>query len=452
MKKNKTSDKKLILGMMLIFSLTFLLVYLVRWNVTFADEDDIIYADELNVGDFLPYGATISNNMIYYESSGGYINDLYVYYIPDEDDAVNFRTDINYDAIFDDPVGICSNCRYNYVCGSSVFIENEFSSNTECKEKYGSSFRFNEGYLNSWVASYLNKYGARTYGDSSSFNILKYSDIFGDYSKEFVGWEVAQMSGSAISLKPVLTDVSKKPVDYEITGDCSDGSSPSYYWYKYQDIDNYLIDGVYSNTTVGTNWNISDDGVFFIEFDKWEGSYFSSTLTFDFESGDDKYFSYDFKYDCVTCSAFLDNTEVDAFSEVKNLFYNKKIYKIDTSGKHVFSFKVNSDIWGFNLFVKNPMLLTLLNEDAVLDTSLVQDGDALYYQAVCENGYVLSGTTVFDAPDVTEEEPEEEKTEDIEQVPENPNTFVGNVVIIFTIAFVSFVLWRKFKNKKQEMN
>lgn len=446
--------KRNVLFILCSFSLLLGLVFIMNSNLTFATDSNTYYARDLQEGDILPVGATIVSDVDYYYISSPSNIGFYLSYIPSVEDELNYDDNLNYYSLYSKKISGC----FDYY--DFKFYYEADKDRDYCISKYGSNYSYGSRSYNELLT-----YDYEIFGyDMTSFyvnhgtnhKVMPYTDLYdvdSSFDGDFDYWKVSKISGPYMYLEPtnnvsVVKEVPSTNNDYEFEVSCADASVPEYNWYKYKEITNYS----FKNSNNGDNnveWVI-EDGIFSISgiYDyPFTNSY--SVLSFEFEAQKDDILLYSSVHNYLNIDinlgdVELSNNDVD-YSD--NHFYVRNKFTIDADDAYVIAVNVSDgyNYSGGSASFKTPSLLSPINTGAKLDQSLVSEGDVLYYEAVCENGYILGEKIEYIKPVVEDKEEtdnvvddenvENDKVESQDKV-ENPNTFVGNMFILFVIVLL----------------
>lgn len=465
--------KKKLLVLISSFCLVFLLVYVMNGNLTFATDSNSYYASELKVGDIIPVNSSIMSDVKYYYISNPDNVGFVLSFLPSESDTVNYDASENYYSINSKQITGCFN--YN---DKKLYYENGKDS-AYCVSTYGANYFYSSfSYWEIFIYYGASVYGAdittfhADYGDDfvvpSYSELYETDDSFDADSVEY--WVVAKINTPYVFLKPAdktnyFDSVPSVDNNYESCFVCEDASTPKYYWYKYSEINDYNITNA-TNGNKNFEWQI-ENGFYSVKLDTVNSDYSDSTLSFTFDAKKDDVLVYSSIYNSIGISADLG--EVNLFNNVSSYSYGKYFFSdnnhvIENDGSYNLDFTVfypysYSSFSNVNVSLKKPFLLTLLNEGNTLDQSLVNDGDTLYYESVCDNGYKMGSVLTYKEPSTEEEE--EIKNEDNSDTTENdsdttennPNTFSGNMILLaIALASVSITIALFSYNKKQTLN
>ena len=435
MNSKKNLSIKMIAKVCFVFVLVLLFVGIMKGNLTYANLDNVYYLEDLRVGDFIPYGSTILTTIDYHgysgsyyiaengekKYSGGYINNAHLYY-------QNFMQGCNYD-----------------------------------KEYLGSCFTID------------------TIMNNSSYDLKTFSDVVHSSSSaedEYIGWVVYKTYSSTVYLEPV-SDYSKinntPSLDNSYMIDTyfvdSDESLIENSWYRVTEINDYNIDNDFwikdNNLFRFRNTGIYDTNTSYVlsfKFDAEEGD----IVSFDIRGGlgylvrksigvDE--FIIEFNGNVVSdplgisCNFYSTDT---ASCHQKNDLYVTTRLSVTDSGEQTLTFtyinngqvydssKISLYTYGY---VKNLRVLSLLNEGKQLDTTLVKDGDVLYYMSVGDGIYILDQYLTYTS--LSNEDVSNEVVDDEEDKVDNPITF--DYICFFLIAIIICLTIAYFTNKKLKL-
>lgn len=357
--------KKIFLFTIFVFTLGLLLQF-----KTYSYED-VYYFDELKVGDFLPNGSTVISNVDYHEKSMHYSDVVYLRYY-------------SY-------LGDLENLEY-----SGAQVLRDFPISTKSRDV-----------------------------------VRTYQEIYETENFSFAGWIVVGVKNNEVYLEPADegADIITKPSDsndYLLEATCIDGTDASHLWYKYEDITQYQID------KGASAWQWNNGEISFRTFNTIRSGY-TTKITFTFQANQDSvlYFEsrafanpLDAEYHSTTADQFkmvLDGTEV----EIDNHdFYRKNYYELLSDGEHTLEFVFTRGKSAFAYaYFKNLRILTYLGDGEKLDTTLLNNNDKIYYEALCAD-YKMSGETIVKKEVVEIPEPEDD----------NPNTFDGISIYLLVIS------------------
>lgn len=103
--------------------------------------------------------------------------------------------------------------------------------------------------------------------------------------------------------------------------------------------------------------------------------------------------------------------------------------------------KTNNGTYTYG-YVRGVSVLSYLNEGKQLDTSLVKEGDKLYYMSIGDEQYVLGERLVYTAISATEE------TEEKPDVVENPITM--DAIFLFCLVVFMILLFFRYITAKMK--
>ncbi|MGN1372352.1 MAG: hypothetical protein ACI4XM_08790 [Candidatus Coprovivens sp.] len=404
---------KMIAKVCFVFVLVLLFVGIMKGNLTYANLDNVYYYEDLHVGDFIPYGSTILTTVDYH--------------------------------------GYCGNTYYND----------------------GSSVEYTDGYLNYVYIAY--KYTNLSYDkeflllNNSSHEVKTVYDFVSSYNPDFndkyIGWVVYKIKAPYVYLEAV-TDYSKinstPSLDNAYTIDTSfvdsDGSLSKNSWYRITDINDYEIN---NNFWVKENdlFRFRNTGIYA------SGTSYALSFKFDAKAGDIISFdtraglgwrsstdSYVIKLNGVTIPDPIGvDTSTPNVSQTNDLYVTTRLSVID-SGEQTLNFIYynNGQVYEPNNYllytygyVKNLFVMSLLNEGEQLDTSLVDDGDKIYYVSESDSGIILDQHLTYISPSSNEivddsSDDSNEFVQDEDKSVDNPIT-IDRIIFFFIVVFIGFI-------------
>ena len=256
-----------------------------------------------------------------------------------------------------------------------------------------------------------------SFSNSSPYLVDSYDKLFGT-TTNYSGWKykIIRYSGKEdpkfylifvpTSEYSKITNTPTKDNEYKTSAQCSAGSQGTYTWYKNKKFDLTITDSYGKSTIFDSAENLYN---YLIE-DLHSDSGNIHTITFNFTAEKGDFFTFDIGflaktgYSSVTYPHLLlnifhnsNNDNANSVYDISmNLLYNTLSFEITESGKQtiklgLYEYKIVS-AKEVEVYLKNPKLLSVLNEDATLNKSALVNGQSLYYETTCEDGYVLSGT------------------------------------------------------------
>ena len=454
--------KRNVLFILCSFSLLLGLVFIMNGNLTFATDNNTYYARDLQVGDILPVGATIVSDVKYHYSSGDVYEGFYISYVPSVKVTVIYDSSSSYFDIENIKISVCS-----VKTSSSSYYLRYYSptatSDNSCKTLYDTeNAYFYSTSLKEALKNDLKNYDGTYFVDyNKNFTIDNYKDVFSGSDFNFDFWVVKKIAADVIYLSPIENNnvILNKPSvdnDYNFDFSCGDSSNPEFNWYKYSVIDEYTISNLDSSLDA-YEWDIANN-VYSLYYSFHYKDLSTSVLRFKFTANKNDIVRFEMKNSNNDLGVFINDDEVLYYadnyfaSDYYSYFYKLYSFSIATDGEQNLDFFV--DTWNiynnFDISIRNPILLSPINTGAKLDQSLVSEGDVLYYEAVCENGSTLGEKieyikpvvedkeetdNVVDDENVENDKVDNDKVESQDKV-ENPNTFAGNMFILFVIVLL----------------
>lgn len=377
---------RLIISILSIFIIMLGLIAISNTEVTFAQEDNVYYTDELNEGDFIPNGATIISIKTYYGSSG------YTY-------PLSLRL-------------------YTNVEDNNANVSNQTISLTE----------------------------------NSPYVIQTYQEYFTNSisQKIYDGWEVIAADYNRIILSPAEKYAKVEEQDYNVKITCNDDTIAVNNWYKVGKI----------NVELTTN----DQSIWEKEDGKYGYAYsalsleekLTSSIKFKFNAKENDILTFDVKEsnyhdrNIININNGTITSKILEKDEVSSGYIQQK-YSIENDGEYEFtienfhsSFSQNNGKYYYNsemFYIKDIQVLTPLNTGEQLDTSLVEDGDTIYYECGCSNGTMFRNTIEY--------KEEQEENPGISNPETNSNIlYIGILIVMFTATAILI----KFNSDKLHNN
>ena len=371
--------RKIIISTISIFIMILSLIAISNTELIFAKEDNVYYLDELQIGQFIPNGTTLVGVHKYYTS------------------------------------GRSENYAILSFSGNNVILE---GNNTHIVKEY------------EYYAS----------GISEKYNgwIVDGFDVGDDANK--------------IYLSPSNKTTELKMEEYEIIDACDDNDNKTTSWYKSKEITDVVIE-----TTDKSYWNIDENsyGIAF-EYGKTIPTDFTAKISFKFSAKKGDYLSINYKQ-ATTETYRLNKVNGDDYIEVEKKTLDHSNFKqfqyvgnmkieIKESGEYEFIIDELSFIkynWPDTayFYLKNPQVISIINNGNKLDETNLDSNEELYYECKCSNGYIYKDTINYHK--------QEEPSEEIKNPETNGNLlYIGVLLTLFT----SVALLIKYNSEKLSIN
>lgn len=398
------NGKKVILNSIIVILLAIILVSIT--NKTYSVEsENVIYVEDLKVGDFVPYGTIlkIGENYHCYSSVNGYLcNGVYFLF---------------FDTTLEN--------KYSY---QSPYTQGEYSIGSY------SDYFGEDAEVVGWVYNgFLQQYGHSYY--SVSF--------------------IPVSSYSSISEEPVNNN------DYAMCVECASNEEPTYSWYYIKNVNQYSIYS-YDNVLIE---NVDNNNLFFREGLVRSTNTDDLIVSYNIDASKGDVLEFETRGGYNYYRDVYGDVTVFELINFGDYIYESSLY-VDNSIEldedlDVLSFKLIGN-YGY---IRNLKVLTYINEGNQLDLAKVSDGDIVYSYATCGDGYQIVSNPVIvdvasknedDVDDSSNNNDDENTTDDTttndnedvtdDKTEKNPNT-IDFVVIVIMLFIGSFIIFLIVKNK-----
>lgn len=388
--KNRSQLLYTIIGFFVIFGL----VISMNSNSVFAEEDNVVHIYELEIGSFIPNGATIVGNGVYDVSY--FSNTAKIIFSADE-----------------------SSDDENFCANEKAFQLENF--NSLIADDYSKMFSDDSKNYDGWVV-----YDIYSHWDSPRYGLYNYG----------------------ISLKPSKKIEDKQMDQYDEFDKgtiCNSEDITDLKWYKKSDD----IPKITLNSLDRSFWEIDENeneygfSIVSLESDKD----LKSELIIDFEANKGDLLMFDVMTNSGTFS--LSGNNVGGLWH-SNSFDNKNI-EVTTDGQQQFKAillnrspnasgkYVYNDVY---FRMKNFEVYSYVNDGAELDTSLVEEGSKVYYKCKCgeDSDYKYSGYLQYGEAKNSGSIDNDNKIDNVD-ITKNPITNSNTIIVVSVIAIVLFSIF-----------